>query len=141
MNKAFRSVKSIRDMLQQAGIRPTAQRLAICRFVFSEADHPTADQVKHHLDGVFPMISTATIYNTLNTLVERGLLRAIKFPHADAVVYDPNMYHHYHFLDEASGRLFDIDPQQVDVRPHLGDQCEITEVDVLIRGRMNRAPR
>ncbi len=131
-----RGMHKVAEILRSAGIRPTAQRIAIAQYVLREADHPTAEDVKAHLDRVFPMVSTATVYNTLNALVEHGLIRAIKFPHADAAIYDQKMHHHYHFLDEPSGRLYDVDPADVQVKPQLGATCEITEVDVLIRGRL-----
>ncbi|MCB1044680.1 MAG: transcriptional repressor [Acidobacteria bacterium] len=135
-----KKIKQIEALMRQSGIRPTAQRLAICRFVLCEADHPTADDVMAHMEKVFPIVSTATVYNTLKMMVAHGLIRAIKFPHSDAAIYDQNLHHHYHFLDEQTGRLYDVDPKQVQLEPSLENQFHITDVDILFRGRLQTPP-
>ena len=72
----------IEERLKKAGVQPTAQRIAICRFVLCQADHPTADQVKAWADKNFPKMSLATVYNTLNLWVEAGLLQELRFTRA-----------------------------------------------------------
>ncbi|MCB0272798.1 MAG: transcriptional repressor, partial [Bdellovibrionales bacterium] len=101
--------EEIKERLSQAGINPTAQRIAICRYILCEADHPTADQVKAWADQNFPMVSRATVYNTLNTLVEAGLVKEVRIGDSTKVQFDANTKHHYHFYDETSGKLMDID--------------------------------
>src|SRR4051812_15024374 len=108
------SSQDIEAKLEAAGIQPTAQRIAICRYVLCEADHPSAEDVKDWADRNFPKVSLATVYNTLNTLVAAGLLREFRFPHSERVIYDPNLSSHFHFLDEDSGKLYDLTPDQVE---------------------------
>jgi Fur family iron response transcriptional regulator len=124
----------IEDRLLKSNIQPTAQRIAICRFVLCEADHPTAEQVKHWTDKNFPKLSLATVYNTLKTLVEGGLLKEYKFPHSDKAIYDSNLSNHFHFIDEKSGELVDIEPEQVVLKSNLGKEFKVSSVDVLFRG-------
>ncbi|MEZ4820707.1 MAG: transcriptional repressor [Bdellovibrionota bacterium] len=71
--------EEIKTRLSLAGVNPTAQRIAICRFVLCDADHPTADDVKTWADKNFPMVSRATVYNTLNTLVQVKILKSACF--------------------------------------------------------------
>lgn len=125
----------IEARLNRAGIQPTAQRIAICRYVLCEADHPTAEQVKSWADKNFPKLSLATVYNTLKTLTEAGLLREYRFPNSEKVVYDNNISQHYHFLDEETGELMDIDPELLSVTPKLGRAFRVSSVDVVLRGR------
>jgi Fur family iron response transcriptional regulator len=134
------SPREIEAKLEAAGINPTAQRIAICRFVLCEADHPTAEQVKDWADANFPKLSLATVYNTLGTLVKAGLLKELKLPHSERVIYDDNVSSHHHFLDEESGKLVDIPADQVEVTARLGSRFRIKGMDVLIRGSF-KAPR
>lgn len=124
----------IEAVLKRSGINATAQRIAICRFVLCEADHPSAETIKQWIDQNFPKMSLATVYNTLRVLVEGGLLRELKVPHVESVLYDNNLAEHYHFLDEHTGQLIDIDPGTVSLAPSLADGYRITSVEVLLRG-------
>jgi Fur family transcriptional regulator, iron response regulator len=126
----------IEAKLAAAGVNPTAQRIAICRYVLCEADHPTAEQVKEWADRNFPKLSLATVYNTLGTLVQAGLLKELRLPHSESVIYDDNVGTHYHFLDERTGELIDVPPEAVEVTPRLQKKFKVKDVEVLIRGTL-----
>ena len=128
-------VKSISEKLEAAGVNPTAQRIAIYQSVMSEANHPTADEVKRWTDENFPKLSLATVYNTLKILVRANLLKELKLPHIGKVLYDCNVSDHHHFLDEDTGQLIDIDPELVEVRPKLKKGFVVNDVQVLLRGK------
>lgn len=132
------SPHQIEAVLKRCGINPTAQRIAICRFVLCDAEHPSAEDVKHWVDQNFPKMSLATVYNTLRILVEAGLLRELRLPHSEAVLYDNNLESHYHFLDEQTGELFDVDPRDVRLDPALGAEYQVHAVELLLRGTRNR---
>lgn len=125
--------------LKAANIQPTAQRLAICKFVLCEADHPTAEDVKVWADKNLPKISLATVYNTLNSMVEAGLLREVRFPHQESSIFDCNVSDHFHFLDEETGTIIDLDPSEVEVKIKPGSQFQVRSTDLLIRGRKRQA--
>lgn len=124
----------IEALLKKAGINATAQRIAICRYVLCDADHPTADDVKQWVDQNFPKMSLATVYNTLKILVEGGLLRELRLPHTDRVLYDNNLEAHHHFLDEGTGMLYDVPAAAVTLSPDLGAEYKVQGVEVLMRG-------
>ncbi|MBC7693665.1 MAG: transcriptional repressor [Methylotenera sp.] len=128
------SPNEIESRLKSAGVQPTAQRIAICRFVLCEAKHPTAEQVKAWADLNFPKISLATVYNTLGILVQAGLLKEYRFPHTESSVYDNNLTSHHHFLDEATGELIDIEPDQLSVNLKLKPSFKIKEMEILLKG-------
>ncbi len=128
------SAAEIELKLRDAGIQPTAQRIAIGRYVLCEAYHPTAEQVKAWADENFPKVSLATVYNTLNALVKAGLLIDLKLPHSDKVFFDNNPAEHYHFLDEDSGELVDIPKEMMDVVPKLNRGFDVRRIDVVLRG-------
>ena len=121
--------------LEASGVQATAQRIAIYQYILCEADHPTAEDVKEWADEYFPKMSLATVYNTLNVLVGAGLLKEYRLTNNSKMVYDPNVVYHHHFLDDETGQLIDIDPDFVEIKPKLKKEFQITQVQVLLRGK------
>ncbi len=132
--RACLTTQEIESRLKTAGVQPTLQRIAICQFVLCEADHPTAEEVHAWAEKNLAKISLATVYNTLNVLVAAGLLKEFKFQHQDKVIYDDNMEEHFHFLDEKSGRLYDIHKDDVKLSVELEKKFKISGFDLLIKG-------
>lgn len=126
--------EQIERVLRDAGIQPTAQRIAIGRYVLCEADHPTAEQVKGWVDLNFPKISLATVYNTLNAFVQAGLLHEVRLPDRDAVVFDNHLDPHHHFLDLATGEIVDLPSDAVRVDLALGGGYAVTGASVIVQG-------
>ncbi len=126
--------QEIESRLSAAGVRATAQRIAIAQFVLCSADHPTAEDVKNWTDENFPKLSMATVYNTLAVLVKAGLLREFRLPHSSRVIYDQNIEVHNHFLDEKSGKLYDLAAGEVAVSLKPGHRAKVRQMDVLLRG-------
>ncbi len=62
----------------------------------------------------FPMVSRATVYNTLNLFVEKRLLRAFVLA-PGRIVFDPKTDAHHHFIDERTGEIMDVPWDAVDV--------------------------
>jgi Fur family transcriptional regulator, peroxide stress response regulator len=94
------------NLLQGAGLRLTPQRLAIAHEVLAQ-DHPTAAEVYDAVRVQFPTMGLATVYATLNVMVERGLLRPLAFE--NAVRFDANVTPHANLICTACGRITDYD--------------------------------
>ena len=124
--------------LLDAGVQPTLQRISICQFVLCDADHPTAETVHSWAEQNLAKISLATVYNTLNTLVQAGLLKELRFPHTDKAIYDNNLEDHFHFLDEQTQKLYDIDTCEVDFKLSLPKKYKVTNFDLLIKGQFKK---
>ncbi|NLT44913.1 MAG: transcriptional repressor, partial [Thermotogaceae bacterium] len=79
----------LRAELKKRNQRMTAQREYVLRFFLeAETDHLSADEVYQKVQGRKFRISKATVYRTIELLVEIGLLRKIIF--RDGVVrYEP----------------------------------------------------
>jgi Fur family iron response transcriptional regulator len=95
------------ERLERAGIRPSAQRVAIAGYVLDTEDHPTADAVWQRVKADFPMVSRATVYNTLQTFREHGLVQQLVLSEG-SVVFDPKVEPHHHFVDDQTGAIHDI---------------------------------
>lgn len=123
------------ELLRRHGIQPSAQRVAIAGFVLSSPEHPSADQVLARVQASLPMVSRATVYNTLNLFVEKGLLRQLDLAEGK-VVFDPKVEPHHHFIDEASGAIHDIPWEALQVRDLERLQgFDVREYQVVLRGR------
>lgn len=124
------------EKLQEKGIQPSAHRVAVASYVLATGEHPSADLVWKRVQEGFPLISRATVYNTLNLFVEKGLLRALHLD-PERVVFDPIMTTHHHFIDETSGRIHDVPRDRLEVSnlDELNDY-EIDDYMVVMRGRM-----
>jgi Fe2+ or Zn2+ uptake regulation protein len=123
------------QLLRAYGIQPSAQRVAVAGYVLDTQEHPTAEQVFERVRDKFPVISRATIYNTLKTFVERGLLREMTL-HEGRTVYDPNLQRHHHFIDEATGQIHDVpwDALEVQRVDGLRGEFEVRDYAVVLRG-------
>ena len=121
--------------LREHGIQPSAQRVAVADYVLHTDEHPSADQVFAKVRKTFPMLSRATVYNTLNLFVEKHLLRELVLAEG-RVVFDPKTDAHHHFIDESTGRIHDIPWQAVKVSQiDRLEGYEVSEYQVVIRGR------
>lgn len=126
------------SILRQCAIQPTPQRIAVVETVLSSKTHPTADEVLLSARKKCPTVSRATVYNTLNLLVEKGLI-GMQTIREGAAVFDPNVHKHHHFIDDETGEIYDIPWDQLEVKgkEKLKD-FEITEFQVMLRGRRKR---
>jgi len=123
------------EALREHGIQPSAQRVAVADYVLHTDEHPSADQVFAKVRKTFPMLSRATVYNTLNLFVEKHLLRELVLAEG-RVVFDPKTDAHHHFIDESTGRIHDIPWQAVKVSQiDRLEGYEVSEYQVVIRGR------
>ena len=125
----------IENRLREAGINATAQRIAICRYVLCDADHPTVEDIKSWADENFPKMSLATVYNTVHTLEEAGLLRSFQFPHCDKVVYDNTLDDHYHLCDADTGKVVDVPLEAVQLRPELIEGYDVSSAAIVFYGK------
>lgn len=98
----------IEQSLREIGLRVTPQRRAVWSAFDKEGNgHLTADEVLVRARKILPELARATVYNTLATLVNAGLLRAVES--RGAVLYDPNPDPtHHHFRCRSCGRLYDV---------------------------------
>ena len=126
------------EVLRDHGIQPTPQRMAVAEFVLDTDTHPSADEVWYKVRDRCPTLSRATVYNTLNLFAEKGLL-STRTLREGVVVFDPNVHPHHHFIDEESGKVFDVpwDTLKVTGEKSL-EGFEVREYQVVMRGRRRR---
>ena len=125
------------QLLRQARLRPTRQRVALCRLLFQKGDrHITAEALYDEAVRANMPVALATVYNTLNQLTEAGLLRQIGV-NGSKSFFDTNPSEHHHFFLEEEDSLLDIPPTAplLEKLPRIPEGFEITGVAVVVRLR------
>ncbi|WP_066637899.1 Fur family transcriptional regulator [Desulfolucanica intricata] len=110
------------DMLKKLGLRATPQRLAILKLLQGNTAHPSAEEIYNKLKPDFPSLSLTTVYNTLESLAEGGMIQEIRID-CSRRRFDPNPQPHYHFLCNKCRRVFDLDINLInfDIPKQVGD--------------------
>jgi Fur family transcriptional regulator, iron response regulator len=122
-------------MLRDRGIQPSAQRVAVGQYALMTEDHPSADQVWARVRKSFPMISRATVYNTLNLFVAKGLLLPLVLAEGK-VVFDPKVDRHHHFIDDDTGTIHDVPWQALEVKNIQSLRgYDVRQYQVVLRGK------
>ena len=103
------------EKLRSLGLRPTNQRIIICKLLFDRKDtfHFTIDDLKNTLKNISSKkISLATIYNTIHAFKDKGYLKEISI-NSNKTYFDTNVSNHHHFFDENKRELIDLDDKDV----------------------------
>ena len=126
------------------GLKLTHQRAEIFRTLARSEEHPNAEIVYRRVHRRVPAVSLDTVYRTLGTLEERGVLHRAEVSFGPAR-YDANTEHHHHFLCTKCGLVRDVYSQKMNRLP-LPDSVKalgtVTSWQLHLRGLCTRcAPR
>ena len=130
-----RPYKDLIARLKSAGLRPTRQRLALARLLFSDGDrHVSAERLHGEAVAAGVSVSLATVYNSLNQFTAAGLLREVVVD-AGRSYFDTNVTKHHHFYVEDSGDLVDIPDEALMLArlPQAPEGTSVERVDITIR--------
>lgn len=124
--------------LSGAGLRPTRQRRALAELLVGDGRHRhvTAESLFEAARDAGEPVALATVYNTLKSFTEAGLLTEISVDGARSY-FDTRTEDHPHFYWEDEGRLTDAPADSVEFArlPEAPAGMEIAKVDVVIRVR------
>ena len=99
----------LEEKLRQKCLKITPQRLEILRAIQQhQCDHPSAELIYQTVKKRYPAVSLATVYKTLETLVETGEIR-IAIVTQGRTRYDTRLDRHHHFLCSTCGQVQDIE--------------------------------
>jgi Fur family peroxide stress response transcriptional regulator len=96
-----------KDRLKKAGARATPQRLEVYQAVASSRDHPDVETVYRRVRNKLPTVSLDTVYRTLGTLQDLGLIMTLG-PARGPLKYDGNTVSHHHFHCVKCGLIRDF---------------------------------
>lgn len=104
----------LEDACRRSGIPVTVQRRVIFSALLERADHPTVDQIFAQVKDRIPGVSRTTVYRTLETLANIGLVRRTHHFAASAR-FDGNLEQHHHLVCTSCGKVIDFQDPSVTV--------------------------
>ena len=103
---------SLLDRAGAAGAKITPQRKVICHALECSGDHPDVDQLLARARESDPGLSLASVYRTLRTLEDLGLVWKHDFGDGRARYEVRHDDHHDHLIDTISGQIVEFhDPE------------------------------
>lgn len=125
----------VAERLREHGVSPTSQRVEIAHYLYHKQMHLSADQILEGVNQEYPAVSRGTVYNALNLLVEKALIREV-IAAPGKIFYDPNIHTHHHIFYVDRGTLEDLPEDAVNVGTFCIDpHCTVERVDVVVRAR------
>lgn len=127
------TLEFLTEQLKSKDIRPSYQRIKVLEYLYQKGGHPTVDDIFRVLSADIPSLSKVTIYNTLRTLVEAGLVRVVDIDETEKR-FDITLTSHGHFQCEGCGTIYNF---QVNIDQFAIDglnQFEITQKNIYFKG-------
>jgi Fe2+ or Zn2+ uptake regulation protein len=105
-------IDELKDALIKKGISPSFHRLKIYEYLKNNCVHPSVEMIYADVIKQIPTLSKTTIYNTLKTFVEKGIISPLTIEDNE-VRYDADLAFHGHFKCLNCNTLYDIDIDQL----------------------------
>lgn len=119
--------------LKNKNIRLSHHRLKVLEFLNDNRIHPTVDQIYIELHKELPTLSKTTVYNSLNALVDAGLVKVITIEDNETR-YDIVTDNHGHFKCESCGKIYDFEINLSDFTSKNLNDFKINNKDVYFKG-------
>lgn len=127
------NIKELTSLLKEKNVKPSLQRLKILEYLINSEDHPTVDIIFQDLNTEIPTLSKTTVYNSLNILVDAGLVKVVNIESSEAR-YEAAFEDHGHFKCKKCGKIYDfeIDMKKIDLQ--IPEGFEVSEKDIYFKG-------
>ncbi len=96
------------EMMHNAGVRPSVQRVAILSHIANLRKHPTADEIFNDLKAAYPTMSRTTVYNSVHVLMDAGLVKELEIESGNMHYDLAPQPRHSHFMCRRCRRIFDM---------------------------------
>lgn len=126
-------IEDLLNELKNKKIRLSHQRLKVLEYLTENQTHPTVDEIYTGLHHDVPTLSKTTVYNTLNSLTEAGLVRVINIEDNESR-YDINTHNHGHFKCELCKKIYDFNIAIDSFHTHELNDFEINDKSVYFKG-------
>ena len=106
-------VGAILDLLAARGMRRTSARQAILEALLGSADHITAEGIAAEVNRRFPSVDVSTVYRTLDTLEQLGIIEHTHLSHGPAIFHLAED-DHQHLVCERCGGVQEVPPDKLE---------------------------
>jgi Fe2+ or Zn2+ uptake regulation protein len=97
------------ELLKKASLRATAPRLAVLRALETEGKHKDAESIVFIARKLYPSLSRQAVYDNLNTLTAKGVIRRIE-PAGSPALYETRVGdNHHHLICRICKMAVDVD--------------------------------
>lgn len=107
MTNSTETIDRLIEILTNAGIRPSIQRLTVLKFLTETTSHPSVDKIYEEVHKEQPTLSRATIYNTVNLFWEKGVIETVAGDNSESR-YDYFHQPHAHYQCRVCHQVYDI---------------------------------
>ncbi len=98
--------------LKNKGYKLTPQRMTILKVLHELADeHPSMNGIYEHVKSKLPTISFSTIFNTIVTLEEIGVVKTFDFN--DETRIEMNKKVHINVIDNTTNQIYDVEDNKL----------------------------
>lgn len=104
--------KEIIGLFREHGLRATPQRIAVYKYLYENRTHTDADEIYRKVVEMYPSFSKTTVYNSLNSLENQGLILKINID-SQRVRYDANTRLHGHFICDNCKKIYDFNVENI----------------------------
>jgi Fur family transcriptional regulator, peroxide stress response regulator len=129
----------VKEKITASGLKFTHQRMVIYDALYQAEEHPTAEQVFDLVKAANPTISLGTVYKTLDSFVQAGILQ--KFVDQNCVMrFDAILDAHSHLYCKDSHEIRDYRNQELErllhsfIQKHEIEGFEVDEISIVFKG-------
>ncbi len=102
-----KQVEEFVKVCKEKGLKITPQRLAVYEILLRREDHPTVEEIYEEVKEIYPFVSLATVYRTVETLEDLGFIKRVAY-WGSSVRYDANIQEHDHLVCIMCGAIMDL---------------------------------
>lgn len=122
------AMNNIARILNEKNLKATPQRIAIYGYLLENRTHPNAETIYNALKEDYPAMSLATVYKTVATLRDEGLIQEINVGE-DSFRYDAYTDDHAHVICRCCHKVFDLE-QPISMEKEMKNISEKLDIDV-----------
>ncbi len=126
------NIKNVGEYLKEHGVKPSYQRIKVFEYLAKKRNHPTVDTIYKALVPKIPTLSKTTVYNTLNTFIEKNITIVLTIEENETR-YDADTSLHGHFKCEACNTVYDLDldPDKLEIPDLLHHHVKRSHFDFI----------
>ena len=106
------SFEKLKEVLAGSGLKATHQRMVILQTLKDSKEHPSAEVIHERLKISHPTISLGTVYKTLETFVDSGLINRVNTSQGN-MRYDGLTEQHDHIYCTNTNEIIDFKDQEL----------------------------
>ena len=105
---------TISQRCKNVGIRMTGQRRLIIKVLENSKDHPDVETLFERANKIDNKVSIATVYRTVRTLQNAGILEKLEFNDGRSRFEDAVRKHHDHLIDLETGKVIEFFDEEIE---------------------------